>query len=230
MAEAPNTLLGYDRTIVVQLALLSGFLLFFFMEKTAIYILGRHSHSADASACPFAKANPDAPMPANHPAMASHPHPSPTATNSLTATGWLNLLADSLHNLTDGIAMGAAFSAGGGLAMATVASVLLHELPHEIADYTILVQSGLTKWQAIRMQFVTAGAAFVGTFLGLLALRNETVETLLLASTAGGFLYVATVSVLPEVTQSKSTGSQLLAEMFFFCAGVGLMVAMVALE
>ena len=61
----------------------------------------------------------------------------------LHATGWLNLLADSMHNFTDGIALGAAFASGRGLAFATFLSVIFHEVPHEIGDFAILVQSGL---------------------------------------------------------------------------------------
>jgi zinc transporter 7 len=61
----------------------------------------------------------------------------------LLASGWLNLLADSMHNFTDGIALGASFASGKGIAYATFLSVIFHEIPHEIGDFAILVQSGL---------------------------------------------------------------------------------------
>jgi zinc transporter ZupT len=63
----------------------------------------------------------------------------------VSAAGYLNLLADSMHNLTDGIALGAAFASSGGHAvgMATFISVVLHEIPHEVGDLSMLVQSGL---------------------------------------------------------------------------------------
>ena len=63
---------------------------------------------------------------------------------SLSAPGWLNLIADSMHNFTDGIAIGASFASGQGLARATFLSIIFHELPHEIGDFTILIQNGLT--------------------------------------------------------------------------------------
>ena len=71
-----------------------------------------------------------------------------TLLSQLQPAGWLNLLADSMHNFTDGLAIGASFSiasgtAGKGLATATVLSVLFHEIPHEIGDFSILVGSGL---------------------------------------------------------------------------------------
>lgn len=66
------------------------------------------------------------------------------ALRNLHVTGWLNLVADSLHNFTDGIAIGASFASGRGLAYATFLSVIIHEIPHELGDFTILLQSGMT--------------------------------------------------------------------------------------
>ncbi|CAM9949635.1 unnamed protein product, partial [Phaeothamnion confervicola] len=48
---------------------------------------------------------------------------------------------------------------------------MLHELPHEIGDYAVLVQNGLGRWSAIGCQFLTAIGAFVGTAVGLAATR-----------------------------------------------------------
>jgi solute carrier family 39 (zinc transporter), member 7 len=63
--------------------------------------------------------------------------------HNLKPSGWLNLLADGMHNFTDGIAVGASFASGRGLAQATVLSVIFHEIPHEIGDFSILLQAGL---------------------------------------------------------------------------------------
>jgi len=109
-----------------------------------------------------------------------------------------------MHNFTDGIALGAAFASPNGLAKATVTAVLIHEIPHEIGDFTILMESGMTKFQAIKAQFVTAIAAFLGTLVGLfLAQRNEEWESGLLALTSGGFVYIATVGVLPSILRNN---------------------------
>jgi zinc transporter ZupT len=61
----------------------------------------------------------------------------------ISASGYLNLIADSMHNFTDGIAIGSSFASGSGLGKATFISVILHEVPHEIGDLSLLVQSGL---------------------------------------------------------------------------------------
>lgn len=61
----------------------------------------------------------------------------------LKVAGILNLAADALHNMTDGIAIGAAFATGTGLGYSTALATLMHELPHEIGDFAVLVQSGM---------------------------------------------------------------------------------------
>lgn len=95
-----------------------------------------------------------------------------------------------------------------------------------------------SKWQAIKLQFVTAIAAFVGTGVGLLALKGGLLEVLLPPLTTGGFLYVAASSVLPDVLKGEEGDRrsmlmeimQLGGEVAFFVAGVGLMLGVTYLE
>ena len=57
-------------------------------------------------------------------------------------SGYLNLFADAFHNFTDGLAIGASFLAGQNIGLMTTVTILFHEIPHEIGDYAILIQSG----------------------------------------------------------------------------------------
>ena len=66
----------------------------------------------------------------------------------------LNLVADIMHNFTDGLAIGATYSSGKTLAVATTISIFFHEVPHELGDFSVLVESGYTKIQAIAAQMV----------------------------------------------------------------------------
>uniref|UniRef100_A0A8C0RJG3 (3R)-3-hydroxyacyl-CoA dehydrogenase n=1 Tax=Canis lupus familiaris TaxID=9615 RepID=A0A8C0RJG3_CANLF len=68
--------------------------------------------------------------------------------SDLRVSGYLNLAADLAHNFTDGLAIGASFRGGRGLGILTTMTVLLHEVPHEVGDFAILVQSGCSKKQA----------------------------------------------------------------------------------
>lgn len=63
----------------------------------------------------------------------------------IKVAGYLNLAADFTHNFTDGLAIGASFLVSRNLGIVTTLTILLHEVPHEIGDFAILVQSGCTK-------------------------------------------------------------------------------------
>lgn len=63
----------------------------------------------------------------------------------MKVTAYLNLAADAAHNFTDGLAIGASFLVDERLAWITVFTILLHEVPHEIGDFAILVQAGCSK-------------------------------------------------------------------------------------
>ena len=60
----------------------------------------------------------------------------------IAVAGYLNLAADFTHNFTDGLAVGASYIAGNTVGVITTLTILLHEVPHEIGDFAILVQSG----------------------------------------------------------------------------------------
>lgn len=63
----------------------------------------------------------------------------------IKVAGYLNLAADFTHNFTDGLAIGASFLAGRSIGAVTTATILLHEVPHEIGDFAILIQSGCSR-------------------------------------------------------------------------------------
>lgn len=70
--------------------------------------------------------------------------------SDIKVSGYLNLAADFIHNFTDGLAMGASFLVGSTVGTVTTLTILLHEVPHEIGDFAILIQSGCTKRKVAR--------------------------------------------------------------------------------
>jgi zinc transporter 7 len=157
-----------------------------------------------------------------------------------TATVYLNLAADALHNFTDGLAIGASFAGDthehasvvdlmksrGGLA---TLSILCHEIPHELGDFAILVKNGFSKRQAIVAQFGTALAALLGTVVGIL-LEGFAGESLLFV-TAGGFVYLAAVTILPEILEEPDTSFKFrILQLLCFGAGVAFLYAVTLLE
>ncbi len=158
----------------------------------------------------------------------------------LTSSVLLNLLGDSLHNFTDGLAIGATFAASeihshdasvlsliksrGGLA---TASVFFHEVPHELGDFATLLNAGFSRNMAIGAQFLTAIAAFVGTAFGLYS--SQLIEGLghevLLPFTAGGFLYLASCTILPEILASPGSVKVRFFQLISFAIGVAFLYA-----
>lgn len=76
------------------------------------------------------------------------------AVEHLRIAGYLNLAADFAHNFTDGLAIGASFLAGQTVGVITTITILLHEVPHEIGDFAILVQSGCSKRKVRQYQWL----------------------------------------------------------------------------
>ncbi|KAH7460420.1 hypothetical protein KRP22_008396 [Phytophthora ramorum] len=152
--------------------------------------------------------------------------PAPTK-KPIAAAGYLNLAADFSHNFTDGLAIGATFLRGTG--WTTTVAMLLHELPHEIGDFAILIQSGFTRREAMMTQLLTAIGAMIGTVIGLLMEgAGDSSSVWISPFTAGGFIYIACTSVMPELLEDCSL-AQSLKEAAAMCAGIGLM-ALIALS
>ncbi|CAH8287323.1 unnamed protein product [Heterobilharzia americana] len=184
-----------------------------------------------------------------------------TKSSDFKVTGYLNLAADFTHNFTDGLAIGGSFLVSRNVGFLTTFTVLLHELPHEIGDYAILIQSGFSSRKAMLLQLVTAIGALLGASVSLLAARvgfgsvipdadllpditDDIVISRILPFTAGGFIYIAMTSVLPDLltansgssgtTKSSSGGFKLfvqsLLEIISLIGGVAMMAAIGTLE
>uniref|UniRef100_A0A0N5AVR2 Zinc/iron permease n=1 Tax=Syphacia muris TaxID=451379 RepID=A0A0N5AVR2_9BILA len=129
---------------------------------------------------------------------------------SIKIAAYLNMAADFAHNITDGLAIGASYLAGTTIGVVTMITVLVHEVPHEIGDFAILVQSGFSKKKAMFVQLLTALGAITGCVISLWAadaygdLADAASTAPVLAFTAGGFIYIALVSVIPELLENTS--------------------------
>ena len=154
--------------------------------------------------------------------------PVSTGAGERLIAGYLNLAADAAHNFTDGLALGAAFQTSFALGVNTMVTVLVHEVPHEIGDVAILMQAGFPKWKAIRAQLATAIGAVLGVFVALA--MGESKSVYLLNFTAGGFIYIATVDVLPGLLRDDCTALQTACELAAMCAGISMMIIVLWLE
>lgn len=266
--EVRAVLVEPNKNLLLGVAIMIGFVTFVAMDKGLRIATGgaghthEHGNSPDTPAVASTTATskddsslrqrkPDAASKASDVANAARKEdPKP----SVKLSAYLNIIADFTHNITDGLAMSSSFYASPTIGATTTLAVFCHEIPHEVGDFALLIQGGMSKKMAMGLQFVTALGALLGTVIGIAvqelggnsASAAAAVATglgqgnvglwgtslqwgdLLLPFTAGTFLYVGTVGVIPEMLETgpnrwkelKSMGLQFAA----MAAGAGIML------
>merc|ERR1712181_108027 len=229
----------------VGLGVLSGIVAFLCVEKLVRIMKGGHGHSHEMPAKPVektekkvekkkAKSSDDEDDSKDdekkEKEVDEKKSESPVEEGEIKVAGFLNLAADCFHNFTDGLAIGASFLAGDTIGIVTTGTILLHEVPHEIGDYAILIQSGVSPQRAIMLQLLTAVGALTGCIVSLVLGGSVAIASkLILPFTAGGFIYIATVSVIPELLEG-ATFKQSIMEVVALLLGVAMMVLITQFE
>ena len=121
-----------------------------------------------------------------------------------TPLPFMNLAGDALHNSTDGVLIATSFMADTTLGIATTLAIILHEIPQEITDIAVLLRGGWSKLQAVFGNFLCALMTPVSA-IGTLLLANYFSFNLamLLAITAGGFIYIALANLMPLLLPAR---------------------------
>lgn len=135
---------------------------------------------------------------------------------------YLNIAGDSLHNFIDGLVIAGSFAVSAQVGLFTTLLVIIHEIPQELGDFGILVYGGFSKAKALFYNFLSALTAFGGALLGYFISHTiEGFSHILLAFTAGGFIYIASADLVPEIhkeTDARKSGLSLA----FFLFGIFL--------
>ena len=140
---------------------------------------------------------------------------------SISSVAWMVMVGDGFHNFSDGLAVGAAFSSSISSGLSTSIAIFCHELPHELGDFAILIKNGMSIKQALIYNVTSAILAYLGLVVGILAGEDEFGRHLILSITAGLFLYVSLVDMLPELMlQDIPKGTRIST---FVCQHMGLL-------
>ena len=173
-----------DRIQSLSAVIMAGILGFFMLEKLLIW---RHFHYNNC------EANGDDGQD-HHPA------------------GMLILLGDGIHNFVDGILIAAAFLTDVKLGIVTSLAVAAHEIPQEVGDFAILLQSGYSKGKALFYNILSSLATVVGGILAYFSLEDlHDSLPYFLAMAASSFIYIAVADLIPtlhEKTELKVSVQQ----------------------
>ncbi|XP_047515944.1 zinc transporter ZIP10 [Pieris napi] len=130
--------------------------------------------------------------------------PDPPVERPMTSTALMVIVGDGLHNLTDGLAIGAAFSGDPVTGFATALAVFCHELPHELGDFAVLLRSGMSIRRAMYYNLLSSVLSFFGMAIGIwLAEDHESASEWIYAATAGTFFYIALADLVPEINENN---------------------------
>jgi zinc and cadmium transporter len=137
-----------------------------------------------------------------------------------------NIVAASmLHSFIDGSAVASAFAAGSRVGWITTFAIALHEVPHRMGDFALFIHLRVPNRRALALATLAGVPALAGVlFVALLGLGHAERTTWLLPISAAGFLYIASVNLIPEMaheTRARPLALQLLS----LCVGVLLVVA-----
>jgi len=187
LPHALSSAAGSDLHVITGVVLL-GLLGFFLLEKL---VLWRHCHHDECE---------------THAPGTSHHHPS--------ATGYLILVGDAVHNFVDGVLIAAAFLTDVHLGIVTALAVAAHEIPQEVGDFAILLHSGFTRARAFVYNVLSSLTTVIGGVLAYFSLSTtQAVVPYVLAVAASSFLYIAVADLIPGLhkrVEPRATVEQIL--------------------
>lgn len=137
--------------------------------------------------------------------------------------GPLLLVADGVHNLLGGLAIGAIFLVDFRAGVAAWIAAALHEIPQEIGDFGAIVHAGYSRGKALFYNFLSALTFPLGGIIAYVVGQSMDVW-FLVALGAGNFIYIAGADLIPEVKRSERLRETMI-RFVAFLLGVALLLA-----
>lgn len=172
----PEAIEHSDSTAGIMSLVLSGFVLFFVLER----FLGWFHHHHD------------------HNDLQTH-------TKRARSTRSLIVIGDTVHNALDGMVIGAAFLADPTVGIITTIAIAAHEIPQEVGDFGVLLSLGMRRRNVLMVNIASAIITVVAAALVFgLGSSLTTLEPVLLALAAGMFIYIAASDLVPTIHEEPS--------------------------
>lgn len=144
-----------------------------------------------------------------------HWHHCHRAVSNHRPMGHLILVADGLHNFVGGMSVASAFFIDHRVGLVTWFAAAAHEVPQELGDFGILVNSGWGRRSAL-LYNVASGATFLVGGLVAYVLSGAVDIVFLVPFAAGNFAYIGATDLLPELTTDAAVTSKVTSFAAFF--------------
>lgn len=143
----------------------------------------------------------------------------------------LIIIGDSLHNFVDGVAIAATFLISIPLGIVTTFAVAAHEIPQEIADFGLMLSKGVKRGKVLQINFFSSAVALVGA-LGTFIYKDalEQFLSVILALTAGFFIYIASANLIPEIHANENKKVAFWETVMLFIGVLVIYIAISSLE
>jgi zinc and cadmium transporter len=123
----------------------------------------------------------------------------------------LILIGDAFHNFVDGAVIAAAFLTSIPLGVATSLAVISHEVPQEVGDFAILLDSGYGRAKALVLNGLSAATTLPGAVMAYFWLEDmREAVPYILAFSAASFIYIAAVDLIPGLHRQVTLSDSLL--------------------
>jgi len=176
----------------ISLIVLIGILVFFILEKLLVW---RHCHGSHCE---------------NHSPVVNHD----------VKKGSILIIGDCFHNFIDGILIASAFIVDINLGLITALAIIVHEIPQEISNFSILINSGYSLSRTLMMNIITGCAMIFGAILAYFVLNDlEELIPIILSLAASSMIYVAISDLIPSL-HKKVQIMQTLQQTFSILFGV----------
>lgn len=112
----------------------------------------------------------------------------------------INLIGDGIHNFIDGLVIAGSYAVNVTLGITTTISIIFHEIPQEIADFGVLLYSGMSKKKAIIFNLLSAVTAIIGAVVGIILVgKLDGFTNFVVPFAAGNFIYIAASNLVPQL-------------------------------
>lgn len=195
--------------------ILAGILGFFVLEKLLIW---RHCHYGSC------EAHGDDGHDEDH--AHSHGHIHSHGRSDAKSAGALIILGDGIHNFVDGVLIAAAFLTDVHLGIVTSLAVATHEIPQEVGDFAILLDSGYSRGKALFYNILASLTTILGGVLAYYSLEDlHDSLPYFLALAASSFIYIAVADLIPSL-HKKTDMKTSLEQIALIAAGVFLICSL----